>query len=886
MKKNTIIIIDGLSLIYRAYYGSVYTRLRALDGTPTNAIVTFIKMLEPLIYNAEYVLIAGDSRTKTFRHLLTKDYKSTRIETPPDLIKQFPIIEKYLSLRGLKFLYKNGYEADDVIAKVAKLSEQAGLNAIIYTSDRDLLQLVSKKTVVHLIKKSIKNDVVFTKDNFKQLLGLEKEQFLDYKALIGDNSDNIKGAKGIGPKTAIKLLTKYQTLDNLLAHIDELPLRLQTSLKQFQNHLDLTRTLITITSDFEINSTIKDFKIQEVNEKEIYDFLRNYGIVSFKLKKSRIAIQLEKPETKEFQPNYNEIKLENFHYQKGNKNYTLFIYWDPDQYHHYPEQKQPFFVESKHDNAAFLYDNQVVICNIFDLLNNQEFITLLSNKTNETTIYINSSKEFYYFINKLHITHVNALINDVKLVFHLLFPQVKNNIKNIELEYLKKNFSNIEAVMKNVKIDKQVQKKALIKAVHALRIISKEIFQQLKTYNDIYHLYHDIELPLTFVLAKMEINGVNVNFDFLMKQKQLHEEKLEKQKKQVIKLCNEEGIGEFNLDSPKQLSTVLFDKLGLMPQKKRSTDIEVLEKLTTEHPIIIHIIEYRKLKKVFSTYICQFLEKNINGRVFPYYHQMRTATGRISTSNPSIQNIFARNEKQKEFRKALNVQDPSYILFSADYSQIELRILAHLSNDQQLLDAFKNGADVHKLTAAALFNKDLTQITNKERHIAKRINFSIIYGMKAYSLANDLQISMKEAKYFINAYHQTYKGITSYKEETITFCKKHQYVETLFKRRRYLYDINSSNAFIRQAAEREAINARIQGSQSEIIKLAMKEINDKLVNQDCLMIAQIHDGLIFEIKKDYLLQMEKKIIEIMNNVVKLKVPLVTIGKTGATWFDL
>ena len=883
MKKNTIIIIDGLSLIYRAYYGSVYTRLRALDGTPTNAVVTFIKMLEPLIYDAEYVLIAGDSRTKTFRHLLTKDYKSTRIETPPDLIKQFPIIEKYLSLRGLKFLYKNGYEADDVIAKVAKLSEQAGLNAIIYTSDRDLLQLVSKKTVVHLIKKSIKNDVVFTKDNFKQLLGLEKEQFLDYKALIGDNSDNIKGAKGIGPKTAIKLLTKYQTLDNLLAHIDELPLRLQTSLKQFQNHLDLTRTLITITSDFEINLTIKDLRIQEINEKEIYDFLRNYGIVSFKLKKSRIAIQLAKPETKEFQSSYNEIKLENFHYQKSNKEYTLFIYWDQDKYHHYPEQKQPFFIENRRDNAALLYDNHVVLCNIFDLLNNQEFIKLLNN---ETTIYINSSKEFYYFVNKFQIPHVNALIHDVKLAFHLLFPQVKNNMKNIELEYLKKNFSNIEMVMKNIKTDEQAQKKALIKAVHALKIIAKEILKQLQTYNDIYQLYHDIELPLTPVLATMEINGVNVNFDFLMTQKQLHEEKLENLKKQILKLCNEEGIGEFNLDSPKQLSTVLFDKLGLMPLKKRSTDIEVLEKLIAEHPIITHIIEYRKLKKVLSTYISQFLEKNIKGRVFPYYHQMRTATGRISTSNPSIQNIFARNEKQKEFRKALNVRNSSYILFSADYSQIELRILAHLANDQQLLDAFKNEVDVHKLTAAALFNKDLAQITNTERHIAKRINFSIIYGMKAYSLANDLQISMKEAKHFINAYHQTYKGITTYKQETIAFCKKHQYVETLFKRRRYLYDINSSNAFIRQAAEREAVNARIQGSQSEIIKLAMKEINDKLISDDCLMIAQIHDGLIFEIKKDLLFQMEKKIIQIMNNVIKLKVPLVTIGKKGTTWFDL
>ena len=885
MKKNTIVIIDGLSLIYRAYYGSVYTRLRALDGTPTNAIVTFIKMLEPLIYNAEYVLIAGDSRTKTFRHLLTKDYKSTRIETPSDLIKQFPIIEKYLSLRGLKFLYKNGYEADDVIAKVAKLSEYAGLNAIIYTSDQDILQLVSKKTSVHLIKKSMKNEVVFTKDNFKQLMGLEKDQFLDYKALIGDNSDNIKGAKGIGPKTAVKLLTQYQSLDNLLIHIDELPLRIQTSLKHFQNHLDLTRTLITITSDFEINLTINDFKILEVNEKAIYDFLRNYGIVSFKLKKSRTAIQLTKPQPKEFQSSYKEIELEDFHHQKKNKEYTLFIYSDQDKYHHYSEQKQPFFVENRQDNAALLYNNQVVICNIFDLLNNQEFMKLL-NETNETTIYINSAKEFYYFVNKLHITHVNTLINDVKLVFHLLFPQVKNNMKNIELEYLKKNFSNIEAIMKNTKLDKQVQKKALIKAVHALKLVSKEIFKQLKTYNDIYHLYHDIELPLTLVLAKMEINGVNVNYDFLMKQKQLHEEKLDNLKKEIFKLSNAEEIGEFNLDSPKQLSTVLFEKLGLIPQKKRSTDIEVLEKLADEHPIIVLIIKYRKLKKVLSTYISQFLEKRVKERVFPYYHQMRTATGRISTSNPSIQNIFARNEKQKEFRKALNVQDSSYILFSADYSQIELRILAHLSNDQQLLDAFKNEIDVHKLTAAALFNKDFAQITNEERHIAKRINFSIIYGMKAYSLANDLQISMKDAKYFINAYYQTYKGITSYKQETITFCKQHQYVETLFKRRRYLYDINNSNAFIRQAAEREAINARIQGSQSEIIKLAMKEINEKLVNQDCLMIAQIHDGLIFEMKKNLLSQMEKKIIQIMNNVVKLKVPLVTIGKTGTTWFDL
>lgn len=845
--------------------------MRSSDGTPTNALYTFIRMIEPIIVNFDYVLIAGDSRTPTFRHEKYQAYKATRSKTPKELIEQFPLITEYLEKRGIKFYFKNGYEADDVIANVARMCANQGMKVEIYSSDRDLLQLVNENVIVTLIKRNLNNTITYTHKNFESLLGLKVNQFVDFKTLVGDQSDNIPGAPGIGEKTALKLLKEFKTLKNIFDNKMNLQRKIQRTLSDFENQWKLYWMLSKIEDNFEIELSIEDLKRKPCCVNELEEFLNKFDIRSFKL----LDAKIKKDEI--WKTTMKKVDLKKFTFQE-----ELFLYFvfKNNDYHYHDLWERIKKTSPKH--VALANKKEVAIVSISELLNCQPFLFFLNNNVSKL-ITINAKELLYFLIKE---TTVKCNIIDLCLIEYLIGKKTKNNIFDLARNY-NLNFSKFikEEKFFKSKINEAEKISLLNFGVDVLCKIYEKVVNRLNQIPLVKKAFTDFESEIPKILAIMENNGIPINLNFLEKEKRFYENALIELKRRFFLTFKNNKIGEFDLDSEKKLKNILFNDLKLPQIRKKSLDIRILEQLKDQHPCIDVLIKYRKLKKILSTYILPFIEKSKESRIYPYFSQSNNLIGKIITTNPKIENII-KKVKEKDFKKALSIENGKNIFLSADYSQIQLRILAHFSKESTLINAFQNDIDVHTLTASKIFKKDFREITYKERGIAKILSYGVIFGKNLFQLMEDLDISQKEIKEYTSLYFETYENIKIFKKEIVRFCEEHNYIETLCGKKKHLPEINSSNKLFREDTIKKIIKAKIEGSQVDILKIAMVKITQEIVNHECKLIGQFDDKLIFEINKETVEKKKKEIENVMKNVFKLIVPFKIKIIFGNNWAEL
>lgn len=847
MKK--IVLVDGNNLLFRSYYATAYSGnvMRNSKGFPTNGLYGFVNMINKIINdeNPEYMMVAFDIG-KTFRHLKYDDYKGGRNETPDDLKSQFPVAKKILNAMNIKYLELDGYEADDIIGTFARMVDESDeYEGLIVSSDKDLLQLISDKVVVKLLKS--KDYIMMNHDTFVETYGIEPVRMIDLKGLMGDSSDNIPGVKGIGEKTAIKLLKEYDTVDNLYKHIDDVKGAVHKKLVDDKDLAFKSLDLATIYKDVPINVGLEDVKYDGIFSDELVDIYKELEFNSF-IKK--IGIKKNTDDVK-----YNII--EDVSKLKIEEDVSFYIDIDNDNYH------------KANIKGIAIYNNNISIYIKGDYVNDLSFI--------KGNIYTYDAKKLYVmFKYKNYI--INNKIDDVMISSYLLNYNVKDDIC-----YLASDMGyDIPFNDKKEELDEnEIIRRCILKAKFIYDV--KELLNKRMQEEDVIDLYNNIELPLAFVLGNMEYTGIKCDSSVLDKMGEDIQNKVDEVTKSIYDLC---GV-VFNIGSPKQLGEVLFDKLKLPHGKKGksgnySTDEATLLKLS-QYPVISLILEYRMLTKLHSTYIVG-LKNNImdDGRIHTIYTQTLTRTGRLSSIEPNLQNIPIRNEYGRLIRKSF-VSDKDSVLLSSDYSQIELRVFSHLAGIDSMKEAFINDMDIHAKTASDVYHVDVDKVTKDMRRCAKAVNFGIIYGISSFGLASDLGISVKEAREFINNYYKTYPGIKAYMDSEIEKVHKDGYVKTIMNRKRIISEINDTNYMVRTRGERMALNTPIQGSAADILKKAMIDIDKefRLRNLKSSMLLQIHDELIFNVIKEEEDIVKNIVKDKMENVYKLSVPLkvdISIGK--------
>ena len=858
---NRLILVDGNNLLFRSYYATAYTGnfMKNSKGFPTNALFGFTNMINKIILEEKptYMLVAFD-KGKTFRHDEYKDYKAGRIAMPEELKQQFPVAKELLTAMGIKYYEIENYEADDIIGTFARYCDlEPDFIGTIISSDKDLLQLISTDVDIKLLKQ--KDYIRYSQASFIEEFKIEPKNVVDLKALQGDPSDNIPGVRGIGEKTALKLIQDYKTLDNLYNHIEMISGKLKEKLIEDKENAYLSYRLATINRNAPLDINISDVVYHgpihnELNK--IYDDLEFYSylkkeepkptkLVDYKVIKDIKDIKI----TKECAIHL-EILGTNYH---NSKVLGMGVYNEEDS----------FYIP-------------------FELLKKQpKFLIELSKYTYDL-------KKLYVALKWLDIK-IDNVIFDTMLAGYLLDYNVKDDIS-----YLANQFDFDIPFYETVygKDSKLVEPKEDIIAYNAISK-AKFIYESYNLFKDKlikeeqFDLFKDIELPLTIVLGDMEYNGVNVNKKELEEMGTDIDIKVELISKDIYNLA---GV-EFNISSPNQLGKILFERIGLPHSKKGatgySTAIDVLTKLRGKHPIIEHIIEYRNLTKLKSTYIDGLLATVMNdNKIHTIYNQVIARTGRLSSIEPNLQNIPIRSEYGRMIRKAFVPSEKSVIL-SGDYSQIELRVLAHIADIPSLKDAFIHNLDIHTKTASDIFRVDQDLVTKDMRRIAKAVNFGIIYGISSFGLSENLDISMSEAKEFIDNYLKTYPGIKDYMDRIIKKAYQDGYVKTLFNRKRVLGELKSTNYMIRQQGERMALNTPIQGTSADIIKKAMIEIHNEFIKQNIKskMILQVHDELVFDCLESELQVVTKIITNIMENTFKLNVPLKVEVDYGKNWYQ-
>lgn len=859
MKK--LMLIDGNSMLFRAYYATLYGRMmKTSNGIPTNAVYGFITMINKALSLTEpdAVMVAWDSGKPTFRHESYDAYKGTRKQLDQELIVQFPIAREYLDACGIARYECDGIEADDIIGSISKQHPDVQIH--ILSSDRDLLQLIDDTTDVYLMKKGISELEVMDKAKLKETLGILPSQIIDLKALMGDTADNIPGVKGIGEKTALKLLDTYETVDNVYAHIEEIKGKLKEKLENDKENAFMSKFLATIRCDAQIPLSLEDMKISE-KEESLHDFFVKYEMNTF-------AKQTAKKEEKKAKREYRVVqKIDESLCQKPG-----FVYADYDNENYYDAQLYGFVLCNKEDCVYIKLD---------DAKKDETFKAYLNQKD---ALMVYDAKNFY------HACHKNGLkCGDV--VFDLMIAAFLLDGTISDYDKLKEKYGFYETLSKDEVYGKKGKPKlpsfeeqieyACTQTMQMYDLV-EDITKQLEEAS-MKQLFEEIEVPLTRVLYAMEKEGVVTSLSTLDEIAKETNRKIEDLAKQIYDLA---GM-EFNINSPKQLAGVLYDELGLKAGKKRSTAADVLEKLIHVHPIIPLLLEHRKYQKIYSTYAVG-LSRHVlsDGKIHTIFNQIQTQTGRLSSSEPNLQNISVRDEEGKEIRKAF-VASEHHVLMSADYSQIELRMLAHMADEKQMIDAFNHNIDIHTKTAMQIFDVEQENVDANMRRSAKTVNFGIVYGQSDFGLSEQLGITRKEAHDFIEKYFISYPNIKTFMDQTIAFCEEHGYVETLFHRRRYIKEINDKNYMMREFGKRAAMNAPIQGSAADLIKLAMIQIYKKMQEENVTsrMILQIHDELIFDVCEEEIDIMKKIVEEGMQNAMKLKVPLVAEAAIGKTWYD-
>jgi len=896
---SKLVLIDGNSIMNRAFYGIMGSKmLTTKDGKYTNAVYGFLAILFKILEDIEpqYIAVAFDLKGRLKRKELFEGYKANRHGMPDELAEQMPIIKEVLRAMNIEILEKEGYEGDDILGTLAKYGENQGLDVTILSGDRDTFQLASDHITIRIPR--TKGGKTETEDyNRAKVLeeyGLEPEQLIEVKALQGDTSDNIPGVPGIGPKTAISLIQRYHSVkelyDKIEAGEDDLKGKQKENIVANKQMAELSRTLGEIDTHVPIEDTLENLKIEEWNNAkvlEIFEELRfNRYIERFKLRDGSVenasketkAEKLEIIETSEF-PEIHE-KLYYFLQTKESSNFDNIIKKEITGISIYSENKIYYIAshEGFQEQLKSIFEDEKIEKYGYDLAQD------------------------YILLKQIGITMKN-IVYDAKIAAYILNPTSKYTIDVIARDYLE--IDNAEYLQSqgvkeegneqtslfdvNEKDNQKEQNEKIENCLYAEEVFKlAEVTMKKLEEIDAMDLFKNIDMPTVEVLAEMQWNGMYVDVQELECFGQSLKDRLEILTKEIYELCGE----EFNINSTKQLGEILFEKLKLPVVKKTksgySTDVDVLEKLRNEHPVIERILEYRQLMKLNSTYV-EGMKPYINSktkRIHSFFHQTITATGRISSTEPNLQNIPTRFELGKQLRKVFKPAD-GCLYIDADYSQVELRVLAHISNDEHMVQAFNNGEDIHRQAASKVFNTPIDEVTKEQRSNAKAVNFGIVYGISDFGLGEQLHISRKKAKQYIEQYLEQYSGIKQFMDNVVEQAKENGYVETLFKRRRYIPELKSSNYMVRQFGSRAAMNTPIQGTAADIMKIAMinvlKELKSR--NMKSKIVLQVHDEMMIEATLDEVEDVKEILQQCMEGACKLNVPLIAEVSEASNWYD-
>lgn len=863
-----LILIDGNSLLFKAFYATSYTGNYMVNrnGIPTNGVYGFARMVDKILdNNPKYVIVAFDYGKKTFRNELLDTYKAQRKETPEELIPQFSLAREYLTAHNIRWYEVEGFEGDDIIGTLVDFGEKNNLKVSVYTGDKDAFQLISPQTTIYRTVKGVTELDIYNEQTLFDKYGLKPDQIRDFLGLMGDTADNIPGIKGVGEKTALKLLHQYETIEGLEEHQNELKGKMGEKIRTGMEDALMSKKVATILRDVPLDVDLKKVEYEGYDYDTLKSFYETYDMNSL-IKSMTIEAAPKK-----------ELKLEIVdHMPEITKDSAVYVSIYDTNYH-----------RSIILGYGIYNDEQAYFISYENALKDESFLAYLKDET---------KKKYGYDIKSAVIgsrwngVEINGYTFDLSLASYVLEPAIKE-----ELKYVCTHF-DYDGVMYDEEVfgkgaKKHIPDDALLaqhtvskaKAIYELKdVVTKELKDKKQ-----YELYEDIELPVTRILGEMEFAGTEIDLDVLKEMDEAFDETIEKLSNDIYRISGT----TFNISSPKQLGQVLFEDLGLKGGKKTktgySTSQDVLEKIIDAHPVVPLVLEYRMLTKLSSTYL-----KGLQEQVFPdnkihtIYKQTLTHTGRLSSVDPNLQNIPVRSEEGKLIRKAF-VSHNGYLV-SFDYSQIELRILAHMAHVTNLIDAFNQGKDIHRHTAALVFGVKDEEVTPQMRSQAKAVNFGIIYGMSEFRLSKDIGMSIAEARNFINKYFETYPEVKTYMDEVVEVCKKQGYVSTLLNRKRYIPTINDKNFMVRQQAQRYAMNTPIQGTGADILKLAMIEVDKalKVHHLKSQMILQVHDELIFDVFEDELEEVMSLVKEKMENCIKMDVPLIVEGNYAKNWCEL
>ena len=876
---DKIILLDGNSLSYRAFYAM--PALKNKKGLYTNSVYGFTLMLERILEDTKpkYALVAFDKGKETFRHKSYEAYKGTRDKTPTELVEQFGYVRELIESYGIKYEEHLDYEADDIIGSYAKIAEKAGLEVIIVSGDKDLTQLASDNITVYYTKRGVTEIDYYTPEFINEKYGLTPQQIIDMKGLMGDKSDNIPGIPGVGEKTAIKLLTEYETVENVLENIDNISgKKLKERLTEGKEDAILSKKLATIFTDVPVDNKIEDLTFKEDREKK-KELFEKLEFVSFlrKLSQENSAADESETETKEEKIKKDiEIQIADKDTKLNFKKSSLHIECYTEDY----QNSDVLGVSVYVGDTAYIFSEE----NFFD---NKYAIEYLQSQE-EKTVY--DIKKIIY-IAKKNNKKINGDVFDIKIANYLIDVTSKSEIDKIVFNYLGEIISSNEEIYgkgaKRSLPTQEVLNSYIAKIAASILEVKPLMIKRLEEENML-DLYKNIEIKVARVLANMEFEGIHVSKKALDEMSHEFDERIKVLEGSIYTLAG----SEFNIASPKQLGVVLFEDLGLPVVKKTktgySTAVEVLEQLQYKHDIIPLIMEYRTLTKLNSTY-AKGLVKDITreGKIHTRYEQTLTQTGRLSSVNPNLQNIPTRIEEGKKIRKAFIPASNDRVILSIDYSQIELRVLAHIAQDKGMIDAFKHDVDIHTKTASDVNGVPLDEVTPTMRREAKAVNFGIVYGISDFGLSNNLGITRKRAKEFIEKYLETFKGVDKYMTDIVEFAKEHGYVETLYNRRRSLPEINAKNKIIANLNARIAMNTPIQGTAADIIKIAMISAYNYIeeTKVDAKLLLQVHDELIFDVSKDILEEFTDKMVTIMEEAANLDVKLKAEASSGPSWYE-
>lgn len=877
-----LLLIDGHSILNRAFYG--VPPLNNAAGIPTNAIYGFLNIMFKIIdeEKPDYITVAFDLKEPTFRHKMYAEYKGTRKPMPEELHKQVPLIKETLKAMGIKTVELAGYEADDLLGTLAGLGEKKGLDVSVLSGDRDLLQLATKKVKIRIpkTKKGQTEIEDYYEDDVVKTYGVTPVEFIDLKALMGDTADNIPGVPGVGEKTATAIITEYKNIENAYANVENIkPARAKNSLSEHYDMAVLSKKLATINVEAPIEYNFEEAKTSNFYTPEAYELFKKYEFKSMLLRFDSETVADANDEVK-----YREItefaEINNFFDNIIDNKMSVALELTGDTH------IRGISVTTENETAY------IEECGFFTSSMLEEKVYAIVKNCKE--IYFSGLKEQLHLLDNTYELENKKELYDTEIGSYILNP----NRDSYEYDSLYSEYNPKRGISSRTDILAKMTPQAAYEKDHdafvkyvttktyAIFTYAAKINEQIKA-DDMWKLYTDIEMPLVYVLYEMQKNGIRVNKEELKEYGDKLQVRIEELEQSIHRLADD----DFNINSPKQLGEVLFVKMGLPNGKKTktgySTSADVLEKIKNEHEIVPQILEYRQLVKLKSTY-ADGLENYIcdDGRIHGKFNQTITATGRISSTDPNLQNIPIRMELGREIRKVF-VPEEGYRFVDADYSQIELRVLAHMSDDRHLIEAYNSDEDIHKITASQVFKVPLDEVTPRLRSNAKAVNFGIVYGISSFGLSEDLSISKKEAAEYIKSYFENYGRVKEFMDETVEHAKENGYVVTLFNRRRPVPELKSGNFMTREFGKRIAMNSPIQGTAADIIKIAMINVYKRLKREKLKsrLLLQIHDELLIEALDNEIVRVKQIMEEEMVNAVKLKVALQIDMHEGNSWFD-